>query len=328
MERGDRGRSLIRQRGSVTPVQALVFGRLAADLYPLQERTLLEDVETFQRFVGGFGGNVGTGLARLGVATAVLSAVGDDGHGRFLRKALANEGIETRWLGTHPWLRTALAFSERWPPDHFPLTLYRRPSCPDWEIEATDLPMDLISSAPLLYVSGTALAQDPSRSAVHAALSSRDKGAPGAVATILDLDWRMESWEYPEQYPEQIANAMKQVDTVIGGVAEFAAAELTPKGALDRGIERVFLKRGPDGAALLHGAERHEVDPLSVEVVNGLGAGDAFAATVGQGLLAELDETTILRRANAAGAMVTMRLPCAAAMPSRDELKAFLAAQT
>ena len=105
MERGHRGPSLIRQRGSVTAVQAFVFGRVAADLYPLQERTLLEDVETFQRFVGGFGGNVGTGLARLGVATAVLSAVGDDGHGRFLRKALVNEGIETRWLGTHPWLR-------------------------------------------------------------------------------------------------------------------------------------------------------------------------------------------------------------------------------
>ena len=192
-------------------------------------------------------------------------------------------------------------------------------------MEAADLPMDLIRSAPLLYVSGTALAQDPSRSAVHAALSTRDKGDPGTVATILDLDWRMESWEYPEQYPEQVANAMQHVDTVIGGVAEFGAAELTPEGALDRGIERVFLKRGPDGATLLHGAKRHEVDPLSVEVVNGLGAGDAFAATVGQGLLLGLDEATILQRANAAGAMVTMRLPCAAAMPSRDELWAFLA---
>ena len=96
----------------VTDVEGFVLGRLTLDLYPLQSRTPLEEVETFQRFVGGFGGNVGTGLARLGVRTAVLSGVGDDALGRFLVRALDAEGIDTRWIVTHPTLRTALAFAE------------------------------------------------------------------------------------------------------------------------------------------------------------------------------------------------------------------------
>jgi len=122
------------------PIEAFVLGRVLADLYPLQSETLLEDVRTFERFVGGYGGNVGIGLARLGVTTAVLSGVGDDGHGRFIAKTLAAEGVATRWIVRHPTLRTALAFAELWPPDRFPLIAYRFPSCPDIETLAADMP--------------------------------------------------------------------------------------------------------------------------------------------------------------------------------------------
>src|SRR5579859_5028411 len=97
------------------PADAYVVGRLSADLYPLQINTPLEDVRTFERFVGGFAGNVATGLARLGVATAIVSAVGDDGHGRYIRRFLADEGIDVNSLGAHPTLKTALAFCEAWP---------------------------------------------------------------------------------------------------------------------------------------------------------------------------------------------------------------------
>lgn len=309
-------------------IQAFVFGRVAADLYPLQTATPLEDVETFRRFVGGFGGNVGTGLARLGVSTAVLSAVGDDGHGRFLRNRLAADSVETRWIGVHPTLRTALAFCELWPPDRFPLTLYRRPTCPDWEIGPSDLPLDDIAAAPVLYVSGTALAQDPSRSAVHAALATRRRDGKEGVATILDLDWRSESWARPAEYPTQIRAAIERVDIVIGGVAEFAAAGASPEETAADGTRMVFLKRGPNGAVLLADGTSVEVEPIAVEVVNGLGAGDAFAAAIGAGLIDGLPPDELLQQANAAGAMVTMQLPCAAAMPTRSELDDFIRERT
>ena len=232
-------------------VEAFVLGRLTMDLYPLQARTPLEDVETFQRSVGGFGGNVGTGLARLGVRTAVVSGVGDDGLGRFLVRALGSEGIDTSSIVVHPTLRTALAFCELWPPDRFPLTLYRRPTCPDQQLRPSDLPLDRIRTAPLVYVSGTALANEPSRSAAHAALDARRESLPGQVATILDLDWRPESWDRPDEYPAQMAAALEGVDTVIGGEAEFRAAGQSPTDVLGGRIGRVFLKRGPEGAAVL-----------------------------------------------------------------------------
>ncbi|HEV8228862.1 MAG TPA: PfkB family carbohydrate kinase, partial [Candidatus Limnocylindria bacterium] len=116
-------------------VDAYVLGRVGADLYPQQLRTPLEEVRTFERFVGGFAGNVATGLARLGVRTGIISGVGDDGHGRFIRRFLEAEGVDCGSLVVHPTLRTALAFCEMWPPDEFPITFYRTPTCPDWELQ-------------------------------------------------------------------------------------------------------------------------------------------------------------------------------------------------
>ena len=309
---------------AVNEIEAFVLGRLAADLYPLQSGTPLDEVQTFGRFVGGFGGNVGTGLARLGIRTAVLSGVGDDGHGRFLLRSLETEGVDARWVTVHPTLRTALAFCELWPPDRFPLTAYRMPTCPDWELRLGDLPLDLLRRAPLLYVSGTALAREPSRSAALGALEARRGGGDGVVATIIDLDWRREYWEHPEEYPLRIRLALEMADTVIGGESEFEGARLSPAAAMEMGPGRAFIKRGPNGAVALEGDERDEVGGLQVEVVNGLGAGDAFAAAVGYGLLKGMARADILRLANAAGAMVTMQLPCAAAMPRPHELEAFL----
>jgi 5-dehydro-2-deoxygluconokinase len=305
--------------------EAFVLGRLYADIYPLQAETALEDVRTFERFVGGFAGNVATGLARLGVRTAVGSGVGDDGHGRFVRKFLEAEGIDAQWIATHPTLRTALAFCELWPPDRFPFLAYRFPTCPDWEITSADLPLDLIRETPLLYVSGTGFAREPSRSATHAALATRVDG-PRAVATILDLDWRDGFWERPEEYPAQIRLAAQQADTVLGSDGEFAAAQLTPGGALELGAARVFLKHGALGATLLTRDGSHDVPARNVTVLNGLGAGDAFAAAIGHGMVRRLPLSEVLERANAAGALVATRLGCSAAMPTLSELDDFIGA--
>ncbi|HJW49053.1 MAG TPA: PfkB family carbohydrate kinase, partial [Candidatus Limnocylindria bacterium] len=164
-------------------VDAYVLGRVGADLYPLQLNTPLEEVRTFEKFVGGFAGNVSTGLARLGVRNGIVSAVGDDGHGRFIRRFLEAEGVDCAALHVHPTLRTALAFCEAWPPDDFPITFYRTPTCPDWEIQGAQLPDDL-GKARVLYASGTGLAREPSRATTLAALERSRRRA------IFDLDWR------------------------------------------------------------------------------------------------------------------------------------------
>jgi 5-dehydro-2-deoxygluconokinase len=297
------------------------MGRVGADLYPLQLETPLDRVRTFERFVGGFAGNVSTGLARLGVRTAIVSAVGDDGHGRFVREFLAAEGVDIGWLGTHPTLRTALAFCEMWPPDRFPITFYRFPTCPDWELTEADLPRDLLPSAPLAYVTGTGFAREPSRTATMAALGLRERSTG---TTVLDLDWRADLWSDRRDYVSAIGQALGLADTIIGGRSEFEAAELHPDQVVERGPRLVVVKRGPDGVTVIDASGRHEVAGLQVPVVNGLGAGDAFAAAFGSALLEGRSPFEAAARGNAAGAIVAARLSCSTAMPRTWELERLL----
>jgi len=307
-------------------VDAYVIGRLSADLYPLQINTPLERVRTFERFVGGFAGNVATGLARLGVSVAIVSAVGDDGHGRYIRRFLAEEGVDVSSLGTHPTLKTALAFCEAFPPDNFPLTFYREPTCPDWELRLADVPMDAVAEAPLVYVTGTGLVRDPSRSTMLGILERR-AGRPG---TVFDLDWRASLWG--DRAPEYCALAhigARLADIVLGGDSEFQAAGLSPAAVLALGARVAVAKHGPNGVSVFtrDGGEQHSPG-LQVPVVNGLGAGDAFGAAFGAGFLAGLPLVEAVRRGNAAGAIVATRLSCSTAMPRAAEVDAVLAGAT
>lgn len=296
-----------------------MLGRVSADLYPQQLRTPLEEVRTFERFVGGFAGNVSTGLARLGVPTAIVSGVGDDGHGRFVRAFLDREGIDTSALRVHPTLRTALAFCEAWPPDRFPITFYRTPSCPDWELTPDDLPRAM-DRAWLAYASGTGLAREPSRTTTLAALERRVSGT-----TIFDLDWREVLWTDPSEYAPLVRRAARHANVLLGGASEFAAAGLEPRDALGLGPDLVVVKRGGEGATVLDRGGERRVPRVEVPVVNGLGAGDAFAAAFGAGLIAGLDAAESAKRANAAGAIVAARLSCSTAMPTAAEIDRLLA---
>ena len=314
---------MTREITGATVPDAIVMGRLHADLYPLQSNTPLESVRTFEQFLGGFAGNVGVGAARLGVRTAVISAVGDDGHGQFIRATLESEGVDTTSVGVNPTLRTALTFAEIWPPDRFPLLPYRLPTCPDWELRSVDLPIDVLRAAPLLIVSGTGLAQEPSRSATLDAMRVHRDGS-GHQATVLDLDWRDGYWSHPEDYPAQVGRALSLADIVIGSDSEFAVAAISPDEVLARGASQVYVKHGPDGASLLTPDHRYDVAPRPVTVVNGLGAGDAFAAAVLWGRLRSVEPARLLQLASNAGSIVSGRLACSTAMPFEAELLATL----
>lgn len=298
-------------------VDAYVMGRVGADLYPQQLNTPLEEVRTFERFVGGFAGNVSTGLARLGVRTGIISAVGDDGHGRFVRRFLESEGVDCSALSVHPSLRTALAFCEAWPPDDFPITFYRTPTCPDWELRPAQLPDDL-ASCRLLYASGTGLAREPSRATTLVALE-RCRGR-----AIFDLDWREVLWEDVRDYPELAWHAASFAMVVVGGANEFVAAALDPRDLLGRGPKLVVVKRGAAGATVVDARGSRDISGVAVPVVNGLGAGDAFGAALGAALLAGSDADQAVRRANAGGAIVASRLSCSTAMPRASEIDVLL----
>ena len=288
-----------------------MLGRVGVDLYPNEIETPLRSVRTFTRFVGGFAGNLSTGLARLGVRTSIVSRVGDDGHGEFVRDWLAGEGVDVRFLATDPYWLTPPTFCEVWPPDNFPILFYRRPTAPDWQLAPNDFDREEIAGTALLYATGTGLAQSPSRETTLEALRAH-RGT-----TIFDLDWRPSLWNEPGEYPPLAAEAAAASEVVIGNEEEVAAAGL-------RDVPRLVLKRGERGATVYEEGEATDVPGYPVEVVNGLGAGDAFAAAVGHGLLRGLSLVEAARRGTVAGALVAAQLACSEAMPRLEDLEAAL----
>jgi 5-dehydro-2-deoxygluconokinase len=292
-------------------IEAAVIGRVGVDLYPNQIETPLSQVETFTRFVGGFAGNAATGLARLGVRTAIVSRVGADGHGDYIRAWLAGEGVDVRFLATDPDWPTPPTFCEIWPPDRFPLTFYRKPTAPDWQLSPADFDAEEIAAAPLLYATGTGLAQPPSRETTMAALRAH-RGT-----TIFDLDWRPQLWDEPGDYPPLAAEAVEAADIVIGNEEELEASGLSD-------LPTLVLKRGERGATVFDHGEETDVPAFPVEVLNGLGAGDALAAALGHGILRGLPLPEAVRRGTVAGAIVASRLACSDAMPREAELEAAL----
>jgi 5-dehydro-2-deoxygluconokinase len=292
-------------------IEAVVMGRVGIDLYPNELETPLSEVNTYTRFVGGFAGNVATGLARLGVRAAIVSRVGADGHGDFVRARLAGEGVDVRFLATDAYWLTPPTFCEVWPPDRFPITFYRRPTAPDWQLSAADFDADEVSGASLLYATGTGLAQSPSRETTLSALKAH-RGT-----TVFDLDWRPTLWDRPDDYPALAADAAAAADIVIGNEEEVGAAQL-------KNVRTLVLKRGERGATVVEGDDETDVPGFRVQVVNGLGAGDAFAAAVGHGLLQGLPLVQAVRRGTVAGALVAAELACSDAMPRLEDLEAAL----
>lgn len=311
-------------------LEVLTVGRVGVDLYPEQAGVPLAQVRTFAKSLGGTATNVAVGAARLGRRAAVLTKVGDDGFGVYVRAALAGFGVDISYVGAAPQLRTPVVFCELNPPEDPPLLFYRQPTAPDLTLTADDVPWDVVRDVPLLWITGTGVCAEPARTTQHAMLAHRSSSGGH---TVLDLDWRPMFWSSPQQAREQYARMLPHVSAVVGNRAEVAVAVGTsqPQEAATRllaaGVGLAMVKCGADGVLVATAQGMSMVRPHRVEVVCGLGAGDAFGAALVHGLLAGWDPLTIAEYANAAGAIVASRLACADAMPTLDELHALMATQ-
>jgi 5-dehydro-2-deoxygluconokinase len=306
----------------MTPLDLITMGRVSVDLYPEQIDVGLADVRTFAKSLGGSATNVAVAAARLGHRTAVVTKVGDDPFGPYVRRALRDFGVDDRWVGTHPTLRTPIVFCEIHPPDDFPLLFYREPKAPDMTIEADELDLDAIRAARVFWTTGTGLSAEPSREATLAALAAREGGI-----TVHDLDYRPMFWPDESEAGELQRAALRHSTVAVGNRDEVEVAvgtrdpEQAAEALLELGVELAIVKRGPEGTLARTRAERVEVAPVPVEVVCGLGAGDAFGGALAHGLLHGWPLERTIRLANAAGAHVAARLACADAMPELHELE-------
>jgi 5-dehydro-2-deoxygluconokinase len=300
----------------------VAMGRIGVDIYPLQSGVGLEDVTTFRKYLGGSPANVAVAAARYGRSVAMITKTGADPFGRYLRRALGGFGVDDRFVGTSADLPTPVTFCELFPPDDFPLYFYRFPKAPDLDITPGELDVGAIQSAGIFWVTVTGLSQEPSRSATLAALEARGRRG----ITVLDLDYRPMFWESREQAREWAAKALDHVTVAVGNLdeADTAVGVREPRAAAkalrDRGVGLAIVKQGPRGVLAVDDSGEAEVPPVPVDVVNGLGAGDAFGGALCHGLLAGWDTERIMRFANAAGAIVAGELACSDAMPTEDQV--------
>jgi 5-dehydro-2-deoxygluconokinase len=309
-------------------LEVLTVGRVSVDLYPEQIAVPLAAVRTFRKMLGGSPTNVAVAAARLGRRSAVITKVGDDPFGPYVRAALEGFGVDFTRVGTDPDLRTPIVFCEIFPPDHFPLLFYREPKAPDLNLRPEDFDLEEVARVPLFWTSGTALSQEPSRGSTLAALAARSGGI-----TVHDLDYRPMFWPSLEEAGRLGREALRYATVAVGNLEEVSVVvgDLDPDEAAEAllalGPELAIVKLGPNGVLARSATEHCVVPPVEIEVVNGLGAGDAFGGALCHGLLSGWELERTIRFANAAGALVAGRLGCADDMPTAEEIEELLADQ-
>jgi len=293
-------------------------------------------VQTFAKYLGGTATNVAVQAARLGSRAAVVTKVGEDGFGPFVRDSLKRFGVDPRWVGTDPGLRTPIVFCEVHPPDHFPLLFYRQPKAPDMNLVHADFDHDAVRQASLFWITGTGLSEEPSRSTLLELLQERSaagagfRSPPGSQLTAIDLDYRPMFWSSAEEASGWMRQALQHVTVAVGNEreVEVAVGERDPHAAaaalLELGVELAVVKRGADGVLAATQSRVIEIPPVPLKVVNGLGAGDAFGGTLAHGLVRAWRLERTLELANAAGALAASRLACADDFGTLEEIELVL----
>ena len=307
-------------------MELLTVGRVGVDLYAEQTGVPLAEVATFAKSLGGTATNVAVAAARLGRSAAVLTKVGADPFGGYVREALRGFGVSAEYVGTAEDLLTPVVFAAMDPPEDPLLLFYRLPTAPDLTIGAADVPWGLVAEVPVLWVTGTGVCAEPARGTQRTILTQRGRRAH----TVLDLDYRAMFWPDVETASREIGWMLDHVTVAVGNRAEVEVAVGTAdpdeaaKRLLARGIELAIVKQGGAGVLVATADGSWTVPPQPVDVVCGTGAGDAFGGALVHGLLEGWDPVRIARYANAAGAIVAGRLACADAMPALAEIEELL----
>ncbi len=303
------------------------MGRANVDIFPLATGVGLAEVSTFGKYLGGTPANVAVAAARLGRRSALISGTGADPFGVFVRRALTGYGVDDRYVSAVPGAQTPVSFCEMFPPDRFPLYLYRAPNAPDLQLRAEDLDFAAIKAAGVFWATLCGLSAEPSRTATLAALAARDHAHP----TVLDLDYRPPFWTSVTEARRWCEQAIPLASVVVGNIDECEVATGCREPAqiaaklLSAGPRLAIVKLGADGALGADQDGQLRIPSVPVQVVNGLGAGDAFGGALCHGLLAGWDLARTLRFASAAGAIVAAQIACSDAMPTVAEVQAVLA---
>jgi len=326
-------------------LDVICLGRAAVDLYGHQFGGRLEDMQSFAKYLGGSSCNVAAGLARLGSRSSMLTRVGNEHMGRFVREALASEGVDVSHVVTDPSRLTALVILGISDRNSFPHIFYRE-NCADMGIETSDFDEEYIASSRALSITGTHLSTDQTFEVARQAIAFAKKAG---TKVILDIDYRPVLWGLTPQgsgeeryiasdiVTERIQSIIGDFDMLVGTEEEIfiAGGHDDARAALQAIREKtdatLVMKRGPIGCVVYEGAIPDDLDDgesapgVKVEVLNTLGAGDAFLSGFLHGWIEGKDWETCARFGNACGGLVVSRHGCTPAMPTKAELNDYLA---
>lgn len=323
----------------------LTIGRSSIDLYSQDIGSPFNDIKGFDAFVGGSPLNIAVGCSRLGVNASLLTGVGDDKVGAFILNFLKKEGVNTHCIPTIKGTRSSAVVLGIEPPDKFPLVYYRD-NAADSQITIDDVIKARINDHKIVLLNGTALNIEPTRSATFFAAEVADKND---IDVVLDLDFRADQWHDYRAFGLTIRALLPKVKIAIGTEEEILAATMSSasqvtikdqqisapeiKGDIDSsieqllalGIETLIVKRGSLGASI-HSPDgsKKDVPGFPVEILNVLGAGDAFASGFLYGILQGWDLFKSCRMGNASGAQVVTKKGCANFMPYLEESTSFI----
>jgi len=303
-------------------LELLTVGRISIDLYCDQVGADWNEARSFSKAVGGSPTNVAIAAARLGHRTAVYTKVGADPFGKVAIGELRDFGVDTRHVYVEPDTVTPLAFAALDPPEDPRLLFRRDPPVPDFQLRAGEVDAATIAEVPILWMSAGALSQEPSAGTSQDMLRTRARGRH----TVLDLDYRPTFWPSREAASARIGSAVEHATIAVGNREECAVAVGSddPREAAERlrarGIELAIVKLGGDGVLLMSGEGERVIEPPRIQVLCGLGAGDAFGGALCHGLLMGWPPERTVAFANAAGGIVASRLLCSQAMPYENEV--------
>lgn len=323
----------------------ITFGRSSIDLYSQNIGSPFNEIKGFDAFVGGSPLNIAVGCARLGVKASLLTAVGRDKVGEFILNFLNKEGVNTTYIPTKTLARSSAVVLGIEPPDKFPLVYYRD-NAADSQVNIDDVDRAQIPDHRMLLINGTAMNMEPSRSATFYAAEIATKNK---VDVVLDLDFRADQWHDYRAFGVTMRAVLPKVKIAIGTEEEILAAtmehssqvtitdqqisapeisgdvEASIKRLLSSGIETLIVKRGKDGASVFQkDGTVQDVPGFPVDILNVLGAGDAFASGFLYGLLQGWDLYKSCRMGNASGAHVVTQKGCANFMPTLKESMEFI----
>lgn len=323
----------------------ITFGRSSIDLYSQNIGAAFNNIKGFDAFVGGSPLNIAVGCARLGVKASLLTAVGNDKVGEFIVDFLNKEGVNTQCIPVKNTARSSAVVLGIEPPDKFPLVFYRD-NAADSQVDIDDVDRANIPEYRTLLINGTAMNKEPSRSATFYAAEIANKND---VEVILDLDFRADQWHDYRAYGITMRAVLPMVKIAIGTEEEILAATIEDtsqvsikdqqisapeisgdidesiKRLLSTGIEVLIVKRGKDGASIFRkDGSNEDVPGFPVDILNVLGAGDAFASGFIYGILQGWDLYKSCRMGNASGAHVVTKKGCANFMPTLKESLSFI----